>query len=64
VQRKMVPKWELFKSTPLHVQKLNYKEGVYELDDHVGEKALRSGLLLKFGLEKKTHLTSFLDYLL
>jgi hypothetical protein len=24
----------------LHVQKLNYRKNIYELDDHIGEKAL------------------------
>jgi hypothetical protein len=31
VQDKMVPKLKLLKSIPLHVQGLNYGEGVYEL---------------------------------
>jgi hypothetical protein len=60
----MMPKCELFKSTPLHVQKLNYKKGIYELDDHVGEKALRSCLRLKFRPTKKTPPTSFPNCLL
>jgi hypothetical protein len=49
---KMVPKCELFENIPLHFQKLNYKKDIYELNDHVGEKALSLNLLLKFSLEK------------
>jgi len=59
VQEKMMPKCKLFKITPLHVQKLNYREGVYELGDHFGDEALSLGLLLKFKSVKKTHATSF-----
>ncbi len=59
MQEKMMPKCKLFKITPLHVQKLNYKEGVYELGDHVGDEALSLGLLLKFRPAKKTPTTSF-----
>jgi len=56
----MMPKCELFKITPLHVQKLNYREGVYELDDHVGDEALSLSLILKFRLAKKLLLQVFL----
>jgi hypothetical protein len=35
---------------PLHDPKLNYKEGVYELGDHVGEEALNLDLLPKLKL--------------
>ncbi len=63
MQGKMVPKCELFKNTPLHIQKLNYKESIYELDDHVREETLSSNLLLKLGLAKKTP-TSFFNCLL
>jgi len=45
----MVQKRKLFKNIPLHVQGLNYGKGVYELEDHVGEKALSSNLLLALG---------------
>jgi len=38
VCKKMVPECELLKDIPLHVQKLNYKKGVYELKDRVGEE--------------------------
>ncbi len=60
----MVPKQELFESIPLHVQGQNYGEGIYELEDHVGEKALNSNLTLKLGLVKKNHLASFPNRLL
>jgi hypothetical protein len=33
----------------LHVQRLNYGKGIYELDDHVGEEALSSKLPLELG---------------
>jgi len=58
-----VPKCELFENIPLHVQELNYNEGVYDLEDHDGEEALNSNLLPKLELTKKT-LTSFLSHLL
>jgi len=38
--KKMVPKHKLPKSIPLHIQELNYKANVYELEDHVGEERL------------------------
>jgi hypothetical protein len=44
VQKIMVPKCELFKNIPLHVQGPNYWEGVYELKDYVGEETLNSNL--------------------
>ncbi len=50
----MVPKHELLKSIPLHVQKLNYREGVYELEDHVGEETLSLDLLIKLEPTKNT----------
>jgi hypothetical protein len=58
-----VPKCESLKSSPLHVQELNYNEGVYDLEDHDGEEALSSNLLPKLEPTKKT-LTSFLSHLL
>jgi hypothetical protein len=36
----MVPKHELLENIPLHIRELNYEQNVYELEDHVGEKAL------------------------
>jgi hypothetical protein len=45
----MVSKCKLFKNIPLHLQNLNCKENVYELEDHVGEKALTSNWLPKLG---------------
>jgi hypothetical protein len=49
----MVQEHKLFENIPLHVQRLNYGEGVYELEDHVGEKTLNSYLLLKLGSVKR-----------
>jgi hypothetical protein len=64
VQEKMVPKHKLFKSIPLHVQKLNCGVSVYELEDHVGEKTLNLQLPPKLGLTKKTPLIGFPSCLL
>jgi hypothetical protein len=55
----MVPKHKVFKNIPLHVQGLNYGEGVYELEDCVGEKALSSNLPLKLHPLKKFLLEIF-----
>jgi len=49
----MVQEHKLFKNIPLHVQGLNYGEGVYELEDHVGEETLSSNLLLELGSVKR-----------
>jgi hypothetical protein len=43
----------VFKNIPLHVQGLNCGEGVYELEDHVGEETLSSNLLLELGSVKR-----------
>jgi len=43
VHEKMVLECKFLKSIPLHIQELNYREGVYELE------ALSSNLLLKLG---------------
>jgi hypothetical protein len=48
----------------LHIQKLDYEEGIYELGDHVGEEALNLNLPPKLQLAKKTPPISFLDLLL
>jgi hypothetical protein len=64
VQREMVPKCKLLKSISLHVQNLNYRKNVYELNDHVGEEALSLSLLLKLKLAKRTPPTSFHNCLL
>jgi hypothetical protein len=48
----------------LHVQELNSQEGVYELEDHVGEMALSLNLLPRLGLAKITPLVHFLNHLL
>jgi len=60
----MVLRHEFFKNIPLHIQKLNYEEDIYELGDHVGEKALNLNLSPKFKFVKKTFLTSFPSHLL
>ncbi len=49
---------------PLHVQELNYKEGVYELEDQVGEEAWGLDLLPKLGLIKKLLFANFPSHLL
>jgi hypothetical protein len=64
MQRKMVPKCELLESISLHVQEQNCQEGVYELEDHVGEMALSLNLLPKLGLAKRTPLANFPSHLL
>jgi len=60
----MVPRFKLFHSIPLHVQKLNCEKNVYKLRDHVGEKALNSNLPLELKLAKKTPIVSFPNHLL
>ncbi len=57
-------KHELFDSIPLHVQGLNCGEGVYELEDHVGEEALSSNLPLELRPIKIIPLVDFLNRLL
>jgi hypothetical protein len=52
VQGKMVLGHKLFKSIPLHIQKLNCEKGIYELEDHIGETTLNSYLLPKLKLVK------------
>ncbi len=48
----MVPGHKLFKYIPLHFQELNYKKGIYELEDHIGEEALNLNLPPKLELVK------------
>jgi hypothetical protein len=62
--QKMVRKHKLFKNIPLHIEKLNYKKNIYELEKHVGEEALSLNLLPKLGATKKIPLVSLLNYLL
>ncbi len=64
MHEKMVPKHELHKNIPLHVQKLNYAKGVYELKDHVSKEAMNLNLLAKLGHVKIIFLVSFLNCLL
>jgi hypothetical protein len=53
MQGKLMPKHKLFESILLHVQELNYKENIYELEDHVGEVAPNSNLSPKLSSQKK-----------
>ncbi len=55
----IVPKCRLPESIPPHIQKVNCEISVYELEDHVGEKAFNSDLLLKLGLAKKNYCRFF-----
>jgi hypothetical protein len=55
----MVPKRKLLESIPLHVRKLNCRGNVYEVEYHVGEKALNMQLPPKLGLAKKSPLVGF-----
>ncbi len=64
VQEKMVLKRELLKSILLHIQEFFFREGIYELEDHVGEEVLHSKLPPKLGLTRKFLLTSFPNSLL
>jgi hypothetical protein len=50
----MVLEHELHESIPMHVQWLNYEENIYELEDHVKEKALNTNLLPKLKFVKKS----------
>jgi len=54
----------LFKNIFLHIQGLNYREGVYELEDHVGQEILNSNLLLKLRPIKRIPPTYFPNHLL
>jgi len=49
VKEKMVLQRKLLESIPLHVLRLNYGEGIYELNNCVGEEALSSNLPPKLG---------------
>jgi hypothetical protein len=60
----MVPKHELPKSISLHAQRLNCEIGFCELEDHVGEKGLRSNWPTKLGSQKKIPFASFRNRLL
>jgi len=59
-----VPECKLLKSIPLHIQELNYKKGVYELGDHVGEEALTLNLPLKLGSIRRIPFACFSNCLL
>jgi hypothetical protein len=50
---------ELLENILLHIQKLNYRKGIYELENHVGEKTLNSNLPPKLGPAKKFLLQVF-----
>jgi len=60
----MVPKHILLENIFLHFQGLNCRKGIYELEDHVGQEALNSNLLLKLKPIKKIPPTSFPNRLL
>jgi hypothetical protein len=61
----MVLEHELLESIPLHIQGLNNGKCIYELEDHVGEKALSSNLWLsKLEPIKKIPCVGFLNHLL
>jgi hypothetical protein len=60
----MVLKCMLFKNILLHVQGLNCREGIYKLEDHVGQEALNSNLLLKLELVKKIPRVGFPNHML
>jgi hypothetical protein len=64
VQEKMLPKCVLLDSILLHIQGLNYKEDVYELENHVGQGALSSNLFLKLGPMKRIPFIGFPNCLL
>ncbi len=57
-------KCELFENIPLQIQKLNCRENVYELEDHVGEEALISNWSPKPGPIKIIFLINLLNCLL
>ncbi len=59
VKKQMVPKRELFESTPLHGQGLKCGVGICELEDHVGEKGLSSNWATKLGPAKKNSSCKF-----
>jgi hypothetical protein len=59
----MVPKCELFENIFVHVQELNYKEIVYEFENHDEEEALSSNLLPKLKPTKRTPI-NFINHLL
>ncbi len=54
-----MPKRKLLESIPLHVRKLNCRGNVYEVEYHVGEKALNMQLPPKLGLAKKSPFVGF-----
>jgi hypothetical protein len=60
----MVQEHEMLENVSLHVQKINYEEDLYELEDCVGEEALNLNLPLKLGLVKRIIPTLFFSHLL
>ncbi len=64
VQGKRCQSMNCLKVFPYTSKKLNCEKNVYELEDHVEEKALSSNLLPKVGLARKTCLASFFSCLL
>jgi len=59
-----VSKCKLFENISLHIQKLNCKENVYELEDHVGEEVLTSNWSPKLRPIKIIFFISLLNCLL
>jgi hypothetical protein len=58
--REMVLEHVLFKIIFLHIQGLHCREGIFDLEDHVGQEALSSNLLPKIRFVKKFLLQVFL----
>ncbi len=59
-----MPKLEMHENSPLHIQELNCRKNVYELEDLAREELLGLNLLLDLGLVEKIPFTSFLNHVL
>jgi len=62
--REMVLEHVMFKIILLHIQGLHCKEGIFDLEDHVGQEALSFQLVAKDWVCKKIPFTSFPNHLL
>jgi len=60
----MVLEHVLLKIILLHIQGLHCGEGIFDMEDHVGQEALSSNLLPKLEFVKKYPPTSFPNHLL